>query len=35
MGRLARILMRMDEKEHYEAYIAMGDVQLEDERSED
>lgn len=31
MSQLAREIMRQDEEENYEAYVAMGEVQLEDE----
>lgn len=35
MGQLARQLMREDEKENYDAYVAMGRVQLDEYQSED
>lgn len=31
MGELARKIMREDEKENYDAYVAMGEVQLDDD----
>lgn len=35
MGHLARKLMREDEKENYDAYVAMGDVQIGETQSKD
>lgn len=34
MGQLARKLMRTDEEENYDAYVAMGEVQLNEESQE-
>ncbi len=31
MGQLARKLMREDEKENYDAYVAMGEIQFDEE----
>lgn len=31
MGQLARKIMREDEKENYDAYVAMGKIQLGEE----
>ncbi len=35
MGQLARELMREDEQENYDAYVAMGEVQLGKDHSQE